>query len=111
MKFLNIVKSLLPAALLLGAEVLGYANPEACSGQCWSHDPSVVRRESDGVYFRFETGSLIGIWKAGDLSGPWEYQGAAIPDGSIINLAGNDDLWVRLATRDAYTRCSTHIRS
>ena len=80
--------------LLLVSEVSGYANPVACSGQCWSHDPSVIRRESDGQYFRFETGSRIGIWKAGDLTGPWVYQGAVVPSGSIINIAGKDDLWV-----------------
>lgn len=67
--------------------------PGECTGQCWSHDPSLVRRD-DGVYFRFETGSLIGIWKGADITGPWEYQGAAIPDTSIIDLPGRDDLWV-----------------
>lgn len=72
-----------------------YPNPIACTGSsCWSHDPSVVKRASDGKYFRFETGSKIGIWSAGSLTGPWTYQGAAIPAGSKINLAGNDDLWV-----------------
>lgn len=81
------------AAALLGATVQAYGNPGACSGQCWSHDPSVVRRD-DGTYFRFETGSKIGIWKAPDLVGPWTYQGAALPSGSKINLKGNDDLWV-----------------
>ncbi|KAI8159091.1 putative arabinan endo-1,5-alpha-L-arabinosidase A [Colletotrichum sp. SAR 10_70] len=81
------------AAALLSATVQAYGNPGACSGQCWSHDPSVVRRDSDGTYFRFETGSKIGIWKAPDLVGPWTYQGAALPSGSKINLKGNDDLW------------------
>ncbi|TEA16062.1 putative arabinan endo-1,5-alpha-L-arabinosidase A [Colletotrichum sidae] len=80
------------AAALLSASVQAYGNPGACSGQCWSHDPSVVRRD-DGTYFRFETGSKIGIWKAPDLVGPWTYQGAALPSGSKINLKGNDDLW------------------
>jgi arabinan endo-1,5-alpha-L-arabinosidase len=28
------------------------------------------------------------------LTGPWTYKGAAIPAGSKINLAGNNDLWV-----------------
>lgn len=53
-------------------------------------------KRSDGKYFRFETGSKIGIWSASSLTGPWTYQGAAIPAGSSINLAGNDDLWVCL---------------
>lgn len=82
------------AVLSAVSAVHGYANPGACSGQCWSHDPSVIRRSSDGTYFRFETGSCIGIWKASDLTGPWEYQGKVLPSGSMINLAGNDDLWV-----------------
>ncbi|KAH7140119.1 endo-alpha-1,5-arabinanase [Dactylonectria estremocensis] len=92
MKFWSFVKALLPVALL-ATEASAYADPGSCSGACWSHDPSVIRRTSDGVYFRFETGSLIGIWKASALTGPWVYQGAAIPKGSIINLTGKDDLW------------------
>lgn len=93
MKLQSLLSSILQVTLL-ATGAFGYADPGACSGQCWSHDPSLVLRD-DGVYFRFETGSLIGIWKSSDLSGPWEYQGAAVPDGSIIDLPGNDDLWVR----------------
>lgn len=70
-----------------------YPDPIACTGACWAHDPAVVKR-SDGKYFRFGTGSKIGIWTASSLTGSWTYQGAAIPAGSSINLAGNDDLWV-----------------
>ncbi|CAM1508583.1 Fc.00g054310.m01.CDS01 [Cosmosporella sp. VM-42] len=92
MKLSSLLQALLPLALF-SAKVSAYANPGACSGQCWSHDPSLIRRDSDGTYFRFETGSLIGIWKAGDLTGPWVYQGAVVPSGSSINLPGNDDLW------------------
>ena len=89
------VLSVFATVLFAASSVLGYANPGACSGQCWSHDPSVIRRSSDGTYFRFETGSRIGIWKASDLTGPWVYQGAVLPNGSKINKAGRDDLWVR----------------
>lgn len=92
MKLWSFLRALVPIALL-ATEASAYANPGACSGACWSHDPSVVRRTSDGVYFRFETGSKIGIWKASALTGSWVYQGAAIPAGSIINLTGKDDLW------------------
>ncbi|KAI0123368.1 glycoside hydrolase, family 43 [Xylariales sp. AK1849] len=84
---------LVTGLLGLVAGVSAYANPGSCTGACWAHDPSVVQRSSDGVYFRFNTGSLIGIWKANALEGPWTYQGAAIPAGSSIDLAGNDDLW------------------
>lgn len=100
MKVRNLFKAVIATAFL-GTEASGYANPSACSGHCWSHDPSVIRRESDGTYFRFETGSRIGMWKAGDLTGPWEYQGAVLPGGSKINLPGRDDLWVSATTNDA----------
>ncbi|KAL8409330.1 hypothetical protein RB594_007677 [Gaeumannomyces avenae] len=80
------------AAALLSTAVQAYADPGACSGECWSHDPSVVRRD-DGTFFRFETGNKIRIWKAPDLTGPWTFQGAALPRGSSINLPGNQDLW------------------
>ncbi|KAI3400994.1 hypothetical protein diail_699 [Diaporthe ilicicola] len=85
--------ALLTLAAVPAAVQAAYPDPIACTGStCWSHDPSVIKR-SDGTYFRFETGSKIGIFKGTSLTGPWTYQGAAIPAGSSINLAGNDDLW------------------
>jgi arabinan endo-1,5-alpha-L-arabinosidase len=83
---------LIVAVSALVTTVAAYANPGSCSGECWTHDPSVVRR-SDGTYFRFSTGSKIGIYSASALSGPWTYKGSAIPAGSSINLDGKDDLW------------------
>ncbi|KAL1652061.1 hypothetical protein SLS58_000185 [Diplodia intermedia] len=84
------VTSLLP---LLPALVSGYANPGACSGTCVNtHDPSIIRR-SDGTYFRFSTGGKVAVHTAPDITGPWTYQGAALPDGSSIDLDGSDDLW------------------
>ncbi|POS74181.1 endo-alpha-1,5-arabinanase [Diaporthe helianthi] len=86
--------ALLTLATQLPAVVeAAYPNPIACKGACWAHDPGVVKRASDGKYFRFGTGSKIGIWTASSLTGSWTYQGAALPGGSSINLAGNDDLW------------------
>ncbi|KAI1503466.1 glycosyl hydrolase [Biscogniauxia marginata] len=77
---------------LLGT-AFGYGNPGACSGTCVNtHDPSIIRR-SDGTYFRFSTGGKIAVHTAPDITGPWTYKGAALPDGSSIDLAGNDDLW------------------
>ncbi|KAI1811971.1 glycoside hydrolase family 43 protein [Poronia punctata] len=77
---------------LLGS-VLGYANPESCSGTCTnSHDPAIIRR-SDGTYFRFSTNGKVAVHTAPDITGPWTYQGAAIPSGSSIDLPGNGDLW------------------
>ncbi|KAI1636853.1 glycosyl hydrolase [Biscogniauxia mediterranea] len=88
-KIFAIVAAMCP---LIGA-ALGYANPGACSGTCVNtHDPSIIRR-SDGTYFRFSTGGKIAVHTAPDITGPWTYQGAALPDGSSIDLAGNDDLW------------------
>ncbi|KAH8588943.1 glycoside hydrolase, family 43 [Bisporella sp. PMI_857] len=92
MFFAKAVTAVLTSVTLLASSVNAYANPGACSGDCWAHDPAIVRR-ADGVYFKFNTGSKIGIWKASALTGPWVYQGAAVPAGSIINLAGKDDLW------------------
>jgi arabinan endo-1,5-alpha-L-arabinosidase len=92
----KIVTGLLASVAALASGVAAYADPGSCSGDCWAHDPAVIQRTSDGEYFRFNTGSLIGIWKSSALEGPWVYQGAAIPAGSSINLAGNDDLWVSI---------------
>lgn len=84
------VLALLPC-LALGA----YPSPGACSGDCWTHDPAVVKR-SDGTYFRFSTGGGIGVYKASSLSGSWTYQGVALSGGSSISVTGNSgtDLWV-----------------
>jgi arabinan endo-1,5-alpha-L-arabinosidase len=82
------------ASLLSIPFVSGYANPLACSGTCTnSHDPSIVRRSSDGTYFRFSTGGKIAIHTAPSMSGPWTYKCAMLPGGSKIALAGNTDLW------------------
>lgn len=75
-----------------------YANPLACSGVCGnSHDPSVIKRTSDGTYFRFSTGNKISVATASSLSGPWVAKSAAIPAGSKINIKGKDDLWVSVS--------------
>lgn len=79
---------------LFAALAHGYANPGACSGPCNVHDPSLIRRESDGLYFRFSTGNKISYATAESIEGPWTNVGSMLPDGSVINLEGNDDLWV-----------------
>lgn len=66
-----------------------YPDPGACSGECFTHDPAVVKRY-DGKYFRFSTLDLIGISTADDLSGPWTRSGSVIQGASVINMAGND---------------------
>ena len=72
----------------------GYANPGSCSGACNVHDPGLIRRQSDGKYFRFSTGNKISYASSSSIEGPWTVLGSVLPSGSSINLAGNDDLWV-----------------
>ncbi|CAN8104356.1 unnamed protein product [Discula destructiva] len=85
--------SLVTLGLAALSSVAAYPDPGACTGACTgAHDPCMVKR-ADGTYFRFNTGSEIGIWTADAITGPWVYQGAALESGSKIDLAGNTDLW------------------
>jgi arabinan endo-1,5-alpha-L-arabinosidase len=87
--------SIITTLLSVIGAVYGYADPMACSGVCNNaHDPSLIRRESDGRYYRFSTGGKIAIHSAPAITGPWTYLRAAIPNGSKINLNGKNDLWV-----------------
>ncbi|RYP78764.1 hypothetical protein DL771_000431 [Monosporascus sp. 5C6A] len=87
------VSSFAAAAIPLLELALGYAKPNACSGVCVNtHDPPIIRRD-DGTYFRFLTGARIAVHSAPDITGPWRYEGAALPAGSVIDLPGNQDLW------------------
>lgn len=71
-----------------------WPDPEHCSGNCSAiHDPSVVRR-ADGTWFRFSTNGNIAIASAPNLTGPWEYQGAMLPNGSEIQVIENQEIWV-----------------
>nr|POE56246.1 arabinan endo-1,5-alpha-l-arabinosidase a [Quercus suber] len=66
----------------------------ACSGICTdTHDPSLIRRTSDGTYFRFATGGGIPIYTSPSLTGPWTRAGTVLPNGSSINNAGAKDAW------------------
>lgn len=78
--------------LLAGAD--GYSDPEPCSGNCYAHDPGFIRRSSDGVYFRFNTDTFIDIMKSDSISGPWEIIGNVLPNGSVVDLANDEGLWV-----------------
>lgn len=79
---------------LVRGECEEYPDP-ICSGACQNqtHDPSVVRRE-DGTYFRFTTLDLISIATAPSIDGPWAVVGSVLDEPSIIDLPGNDVLWV-----------------
>ena len=79
---------------LLAQTALGV--PESCSGVCVNaHDPFVIRRD-DGTYFRFSTGNKISYASSSSIKGPWTVVGSVLPDGSSIDIAGYDDLWVRV---------------
>nr|POF01323.1 arabinan endo-1,5-alpha-l-arabinosidase a [Quercus suber] len=66
----------------------------ACSGTCTdTHDPSLIRRTSDGTYFRFATGGGIPIYTSPSLTGSWTRAGTVLPAGSSIDNAGAKDAW------------------
>lgn len=95
MSFSSILGKGLAAIALLALPTVQatYPDPGSCSGECWAHDPAVFQGP-DGSWFRFTTGSLIGIYKADALEGPWTYKGSVIDGASSIDLEGNNDLWV-----------------
>jgi arabinan endo-1,5-alpha-L-arabinosidase len=90
---------LLPALSILTTlltTAAAYADPGACSSGCTnSHDPSIIRRASDGTYFRFSTGGTIQIHTAPDLSGPWAFACTMLPGAAKLRVPGNPgtDLW------------------
>ncbi|KAF5857842.1 hypothetical protein ETB97_005216 [Aspergillus alliaceus] len=77
----------------LAALAHGYAPPGRCLGPCNVHDPGLVRRESDGMYFRFSTGNRISYASSPSIEGPWRIMGSMLPGGSSINLPGRNELW------------------
>lgn len=93
LKFFFIPLGLLP---LFTTTVAGYANPGSCSGACNVHDPGLIRRVSDGKYFRFSTGNKISYASSSSIKGPWTVVGSVLPDGSSIDIPGYNDLWVCL---------------
>jgi len=88
--------------------VAGYANPGSCSGACNVHDPSLIRRVSDGTYFRFSTGNKISYASSSSIEGPWTAIGSVLPDGSSIDIPGYDDLWVCLDGKKIYRGSKSH---
>lgn len=73
-------------ASCLAALAHGYANPGSCLGACNVHDPALIRRESDGKYFRFSTGNKISYASSSSIEGPWTVLGSVLPSGSSIDL-------------------------
>lgn len=95
------------AISLFALQVHGYANPGSCSGACNVHDPGLIQRD-DGVYFRFSTGNKISYAQSSSIEGPWTAVGSVVPDGSSIDKAGNDDLWVFLSHSPFLLRFTQH---
>lgn len=87
----------LTACLLVATarHVAAYSDPEPCAGSCWAHDPALIQRESDGLYFRFSTDTYIDVKTSTSLSGPWVDAGSVLPSGSSIVLPDSSGLWVR----------------
>ncbi|KAH0355146.1 putative arabinan endo-1,5-alpha-L-arabinosidase A, partial [Aureobasidium melanogenum] len=86
--------TILSGVVSLAATVLAYSNPLPCSGTCGNaHDPSLIRRTSDGTYFRFSTGGGIAVHTASSAQGPWVYKGQVLPNGANVANSGKTDLW------------------
>lgn len=88
------LRCLLTAAALSPLCFAQWPNPLPCTGVCNNtQDPALIQRSSDGTWFRFATSKGIPIHTSPNLTGPWTYQGDVLPNGSSIDLPGNDDLW------------------
>ena len=90
----SIVSILLFVLLQAANFVDAYRDPLPCTGMCHdTHDPSIIQRASDGLYFRFATGGGIDFYTAPSITGPWSSAGVVLPNGSSINNSGSDDAW------------------
>lgn len=91
---------------LFAALVATYANPGSCSGSCVVHDPALIRRASDGKYFRFSTGGGIAIATASSPSGTWTDTGTVRASGAAwkVQVSGNagTDAWVSRRVFDLF---------
>jgi len=79
--------------LVIETFVYSYSDPGLCTGACWTHDPTVIQRASDGKYFKFNTGTGIEFATSNSLAGTWTLQGFVLPNGSSIDNAGSQDPW------------------
>jgi hypothetical protein len=70
----------------------GVPSPGPCSGACGTHDPALIKRVSDGTYFRFSTNGHVGVASAPSIAGPWTELGAALP--GAVKLPEGTDIWV-----------------
>ncbi|KAJ5979919.1 hypothetical protein N7481_007217 [Penicillium waksmanii] len=81
-----------PSMARIAPRASTYPAPGPCMGDCWTHDPSMIQRNVDMMYFRFSTGAGVNTMVSPDLEGPWVDLGPALPKGSIIQLDGVDDM-------------------
>ncbi|RPA87701.1 putative arabinan endo-1,5-alpha-L-arabinosidase A [Ascobolus immersus RN42] len=68
-----------------------YPSPQPCTGACGTHDPTIIRRASDGLYFRFATNGYINTATSWSLSGPWTDRGPAVNRPPSMNYG--TDYW------------------
>ena len=77
----------------LAAQAASRPDPEPCTGNCtWVRDPSVIKRASDGTWFRLSINGDIAIASAPALTGPWTYQGAMLPGGTSIQVIDGQEI-------------------
>jgi arabinan endo-1,5-alpha-L-arabinosidase len=96
MAFRHLLQGLLLTTLTTASPIFkrSFPEPEPITGDIYGfvHDPSVIRRE-DGTYFLFTTNNKTNVASAPSMSGPWTHLGPVLPNGSMIDLPGKDDLW------------------
>lgn len=96
MFFQRVVPGLILTSLAAATPIFkrAFPDPEPITGDIsgFVHDPTVIRRD-DGTYFLFTTNNKTNVASAPSMSGPWTHLGSALPNGSKIDLPGNDDLW------------------
>jgi len=74
-----------------------YPDPSPCTGNCSHiHDPSLFYE--DGTYWRFSTSGNIAVATAPSLKGPWTYKGPLLNEGTKIQVAPDQDIWVKIST-------------
>ncbi|KAI5287292.1 hypothetical protein KEM54_006094 [Ascosphaera aggregata] len=85
------------ALALFGTFAAAAAWPAAgkCYGDCYAHDPSIVQRESDGLYFKFTTREYLEYATSMSLEGPWKIVGYVLPEGSKLKdeYGSDENVW------------------
>ncbi|KAF2496797.1 endo-1,5-alpha-L-arabinosidase [Lophium mytilinum] len=84
-----------------------WPDPEPCTGNNSAiHDPSLIKKGD--TWYRFSTNDNILIANAPSLNGPWTYQQQMLPQGSIIKVADDQQLWVSKLAPDVHLIDSTY---